>query len=93
MGLPDSYRKQSSCDTCAHCYRRPDYECGHDYFCTKDGRPRPKCGWRYYGHGGPETWHEDPQWQVYQRIAWDRWERTHRVWASCICDSWTPSKP
>lgn len=91
MGVPASYRKQPSCDTCGRCYRRPDYECGHGYYCTNDGRPRPRSGWRNYGKGSPDTWNDDPQWEVWQRLAWDRWARTHEVWASHICDEWTPA--
>jgi len=91
MGIPASHRAQPACDSCAHCYRRPGYECGHDYYCTQDGQPRPRSGWCNYGDGSPETWHADPQWEAWQRLAWDRWASTHQVWASNTCDDWAPT--
>lgn len=85
--IPQSYRTQDGCYNCKHAFILFEYDCSDEYFCTKDGTKRPKCGSIAMNN-------EEYDYNIFsekeilkQMDDWNNWQSSRQVKPYGICNS------
>ncbi len=83
---PKSYKTQSACKNCAHCFTHEEYDSGNLYYCAFYLPERPFCGSTFMDE--MFDWRNKKKYNRQIR-EWDNWEDGREVFPEGKCDEWT----